>query len=68
MPERRRAAIKTSDRLGHMLVVVPYLVQHQGAQLTEVATLFDLQPDALRRDLDLLFMSRWPTTSPVRCI
>lgn len=64
MPERRRAAIKTSDRLGHMLVVVPYLVQHQGAQLTEVATLFDLQPDALRRDLDLLFMSGLPPYGP----
>ena len=62
--ERRRSVPKTSDRLGHMLVIVPYLVQHQGAELAEVATLFDLQPDQLRRDLDLLFMSGLPPYGP----
>ncbi len=47
-----------------MLVIVPYLVRHQGAALHEVAALFDLPPDQLRRDLDLLFMSGLPPYGP----
>lgn len=47
-----------------MLVIVPYLVQHQGAQLTEVARLFDVPADQLRRDLNLLFMSGLPPYGP----
>ena len=64
MAERRRTAPKTAERLGRMLVVVPYLVQHQGAELEEVARLFGAQPDQLRRDLDLLFMSGLPPYGP----
>lgn len=67
MPEQRkrtRTVPKTSERLGRMLVVVPYLVQHQGAQLTEVARLFDVPADQLRRDLNLLFMSGLPPYGP----
>jgi proteasome accessory factor C len=47
-----------------MLVIVPYLVQHQGANLEEVARLFDVPPDQLRRDLNLLFMSGLPPYGP----
>lgn len=61
---RTRTVPKTSERLGRMLVIVPYLVQHQGAQLTEVARLFDVPTDQLRRDLDLLFMSGLPPYGP----
>ena len=64
LPERRRTAPKTSERLGRMLVIVPYLVQHQGAELGEVARLFDVPADQLRRDLDLLFMSGLPPYGP----
>jgi len=62
--KRTRTVPKTSERLGRMLVVVPYLVQHQGAQLTEVARLFDVPVDQLRRDLNLLFMSGLPPYGP----
>ena len=62
--KRTRTVPKTSERLGRMLVVVPYLVQHQGAQLTEVARLFDVPADQLRRDLNLLFMSGLPPYGP----
>jgi proteasome accessory factor C len=62
--QRTRTVPKTSERLGRMLVVVPYLVQHQGAQLTEVARLFDVPVDQLRRDLNLLFMSGLPPYGP----
>jgi len=65
LPERsRRGAPKTADRLGSMLVVVPYLVQHPGSVLAEVAELFGLTPEQLRRDLDLLFMSGLPPYGP----
>ena len=65
MPDRaRRGAPKTADRLGTMLVVVPYLVQHPGSRLDEVAELFGTAPEQLRRDLDLLFMSGLPPYGP----
>ena len=64
MAERRRTVPKTSERLGRMLVIVPYLVQHQGAGLGQVAELFALPADQLRRDLDLLFMSGLPPYGP----
>jgi proteasome accessory factor C len=47
-----------------MLIVVPYLVRHPGASLDEVASLFDVAPAQLRRDLDLLFMSGLPPYGP----
>jgi proteasome accessory factor C len=47
-----------------MLAIVPYLVQHPGSALHEVATAFDVAPAQLRRDLDLLFMSGLPPYGP----
>lgn len=47
-----------------MLVIVPYLVQHPGSKIADVATLFDVPADQLRRDLDLLFMSGLPPYGP----
>ena len=64
MAEPKRRPPKTAERLGRMLVIVPYLVQHPGSELSEVATLFDTPPDQLRRDLDLLFMSGLPPYGP----
>jgi len=65
MPDGRRASPpKTAERLGRMLVIVPYLVQHPGASLDDVAALYDVQPAQLRRDLDLLFMSGLPPYGP----
>lgn len=65
MPDARRASPpKTADRLGRMLVIVPYLVRHPGAALEDVAALYDVPPAQLRRDLDLLFMSGLPPYGP----
>jgi len=65
MGERRRVTPpKTADRLGRMLAIVPYLVQHPGSSLDEVAALYDVRPEQLRRDLDLLFMSGLPPYGP----
>ncbi len=47
-----------------MLVIVPYLVQHPGTELREVARLFDVPKDQLRRDIDLLFLSGLPPYGP----
>jgi len=64
LPERKRGVPKTSDRLGRMLAIVPYVVQHPGSGLTEVASAFGVPPSQLRRDLDLLFMSGLPPYGP----
>jgi proteasome accessory factor C len=64
VPERRRTAPKTSERLGRMLVIVPYLVQHPGTTLGDAARLFGVPADQLRHDLDLLFMSGLPPYGP----
>src|SRR5881396_1830378 len=63
MPERRRSAT-TAERLGRMLVIVPYLVQHPGTSLQSASGIFDVPRDQLRRDLDLLFMSGLPPYGP----
>jgi proteasome accessory factor C len=47
-----------------MLVIVPFLVQHPGSELPEVASLFDVAEEQLRRDLELLFMSGLPPYGP----
>lgn len=65
MAEKGRASPpKTAERLGRMLVIVPYLVQHPGSSIAEVAPLYDVKPEQLRRDLDLLFMSGLPPYGP----
>jgi proteasome accessory factor C len=47
-----------------MLVIVPYVVRHPGCSIGEVASLFSVKPEQLRRDLDLLFMSGLPPYGP----
>jgi proteasome accessory factor C len=47
-----------------MLAVVPYVVQHPGTRLDELAAVFDVPPAQLRRDLDLLFLSGLPPYGP----
>jgi proteasome accessory factor C len=64
LTERKGRSPKTAERLGRMLVIVPYLVQHAGSELAEVARFFDVPADQLRRDLDLLFMSGLPPYGP----
>ena len=63
MPDRRRPA-RASERLGRMLVIVPYLVQHPGTDLNEAARLFDVPVQELEADLMLLFMAGLPPYLP----
>jgi proteasome accessory factor C len=62
--EARRGAARTSERLGRLLVIVPYLVQHPGTTLAEAGRVFGVAPDELRDDLMLLFMSGLPPYEP----
>lgn len=62
--EARRGAARTSERLGRLLVIVPYLVQHPGTTLAEAARVFDVGAGELRDDLMLLFMSGLPPYEP----
>jgi proteasome accessory factor C len=64
MPEGRRGASRTSQRLGRMLTIVPYLVRHDGTTLDEAAALFGVPAEQLRKDLELLFMSGLPPYGP----
>ena len=60
----RRKAPRASERLRRLLVVVPYLVRHPGAELAEVTRLFGVAEDELVDDLHLLFMSGLPPYGP----
>lgn len=60
----RKKAPKASERLRRLLVVVPYLVQHPGTELTEVTRLFGVPEEALFEDLRLLFVSGLPPYGP----
>ena len=62
--EGRRGAARTSERLGRLLVIVPYLVRHPGTTLAEAARVFGVGPGELRDDLMLLFMSGLPPYEP----
>jgi proteasome accessory factor C len=65
VPEPRRgSSSRASNRLGRMLVIVPYIVRHPGSTLGEVASLFGVSGSQLRGDLNLLFMSGLPPYGP----
>ena len=64
MPEARRRSATTAERLGRMLVIVPYLIRHPGTSVDEASELFAVPAAQLRRDLDLLFMSGLPPYGP----
>ena len=63
MPEKA-GAIRASERLSRMLVIVPYLVRHPGTALSAASRLFDVPVDELRSDLMLLFVAGLPPYGP----
>ncbi len=64
MAEGRRGGAKASERLRRLLVIVPYLVRHPGAQIAEISRLFGVCEAELLEDLDRLFMSGLPPYGP----
>src|SRR5918999_4850725 len=55
---------KASERLRRLLALVPYVVQHPGTPLAELATLFDVPEAELLSDLNMLFLSGLPPYGP----
>ena len=55
---------RASERLRRLLSVVPYVIRHQGATLTELSSLFGLSEAELAQDLALLFVSGLPPYGP----
>ena len=64
MPDRRSSGARASERLRRLLVVVPYLVQHPGTELRELARLFGVDEADLLEDLGRLFLSGLPPYGP----
>jgi len=59
-----RHTSKASHRLQRLLAVVPYIVSHPGASLSEIAQLFEVSESELVEDLNLLFVSGLPPYGP----
>lgn len=54
----------SKERVRRMLSLVPYVVNHPGAQLEELSRLFGASDRELRRDLNLLFLTGVPPYGP----
>ncbi len=54
----------STDRLGRLLALVPWLRAHQGVALEEAAGVFGITVRQLRDDLDLLFVCGLPGGGP----
>lgn len=55
---------KAPERLRRLLTLVPYVVQHPGAEFGELTRLFGVSEDELVADLNLLFVSGLPPYGP----
>src|SRR5438093_6828820 len=64
MADPVRGAARAAERLRRLLVVVPYVMQHPGAELAEISRLFGVGERELLEDLNLLFMSGLPPYGP----
>ncbi len=53
-----------TDRLGRLLTLVPWLLDHQGVSVEEAARTFGISPEQLDRDLSLLFLCGTPGHLP----
>jgi len=51
-------------RLPRLLALVPYLLKHPGVRVADVAALFEVTEEQLRRDLDLLWVCGLPGHGP----
>ena len=54
----------SKERVRRMLSLVPYVVNHPGAEIGELSGLFGASEKELRRDLDLLFLTGIPPYGP----
>jgi len=59
-----RRTSKASERLGRLLVVVPYVLRHPGVRVDELTKLFEISEGELLEDLNRLFVSGLPPYGP----
>lgn len=55
---------RAAERVRRMLTIVPYVVQHPGISVDEVAEVFDVTPEQIRTDFELLTMTGVPPYDP----
>lgn len=55
---------KALDRMPRLLGLVPYLLRNPGADLAETAARFDVDPETLEKDLELLTLTGLPGGMP----
>ncbi|GGC83649.1 WYL domain-containing protein [Tersicoccus solisilvae] len=67
-PARPRTQRTSRDDLTRLLDLVPYLTEHPGADLSATARLFDVSPQQLVKDLELLFVCGLPGYGPDQLI
>ncbi|OMH33012.1 YafY family protein [Tersicoccus sp. Bi-70] len=67
-PSVPRTQRTSRDDLTRLLDLVPYLMEHPGADLPTTARLFDITPDQLVKDLELLFVCGLPGYGPDQLI
>jgi len=56
--------VTSQAQVRRLLSLVPYLREHDGAALTDVAAAFGITPKTLREDLNVLWMCGMPGLSP----
>ncbi len=56
--------LTAADRIRRVLAIVPWIVSHPGVELLEVARRFDLDPDELVEDLNVVWMVGIPPYTP----
>jgi proteasome accessory factor C len=56
--------VTSQAQVRRLLSLVPYLREHDGVSLAEVATTFGITPEVLREDLNVLWMCGLPGLSP----
>ena len=67
-PVSRRPAETATQRLGRLLDMVPWLVQHRGVPISEAAREFGVSEEQVVEDLELLFVCGTPGYSHAELI
>lgn len=64
----RRSRADAAGRLRRLLAIIPWIVEHQGSSLEEIAARFGLEVRQLERDLELVPFCGLPPYTPDRLI
>jgi proteasome accessory factor C len=60
--------VSASERLRRLLALIPWLADHPGAAIGEICTRFEIAPDQLREDLEVVWMVGLPPYTPDQLI